>query len=107
MKIAPVFARHARNCAGSGGSVKATRYAGGLCPALTFAAVLPAFPLRGRRDEKTLRRGLPNKKTPHKQKAERPKGRKAERQNTLTPFLKPLLPFTVKNNCTFSRRAGQ
>lgn len=29
MKIAPVFARHARNCAGSGGSVKATRYAGG------------------------------------------------------------------------------
>lgn len=99
MKIAPVFARHARNCAGSGGSVKATRYAGGLCPALTFAAVLPAFPLRGRRDEKTLRRGLPNKKTPHKQKA--------ERQNTLTPFLKPLLPFTVKNNCTFSRRAGQ
>ena len=54
MKIAPVFARHARNCAGSGGSVKATRYAGGLCPALTFAAVLPAFPLRGRRDEKTL-----------------------------------------------------
>ena len=70
MKIAPVFARHARNCAGSGGSVKATRYAGGLCPALTFAAVL-----RGRRDEKTLRRGLPNKKTPHKQKAERPKGK--------------------------------
>ena len=78
MKIAPVFARHARNCAGSGGSVKATRYAGGLCPALTFAAVLPAFPLRGRRDEKTLRRGASEQKNSTQatgRKAERPKGK--------------------------------
>ena len=75
MKIAPVFARHARNCAGSGGSVKATRYAGGLCPALTFAAVLPAFPLRGRRDEKRSAGGFRTKKL-HTSK--RQKGRKAK-----------------------------
>lgn len=77
MKIAPVFARHARNCAGSGGSVKATRYAGGLCPALTFAAVLPAFPLRGRRDENAPQGASEQKNSTQAKgrKAERPKGK--------------------------------
>ena len=91
MKIAPVFARHARNCAGSGGSVKATRYAGGLCPALTFAAVLPAVSAFA--GDGTKKRSAGGFRTKKLHTSKRQKGRKAERQNTLTPFLKPL--FTL------------
>ena len=72
---------------------------------------LPGLDIRRRASGVSASRATGRKNAPQgaseQKNSTQAKGRKAERQNTLTPFLKPLLPFTVKNNCTFSRRAGQ